>query len=134
MGSIGDHENSIALPGRTPIDAHRAATHDPFRQGPLKVPQDAPIACIERIALITPRYVHDAFNNERCHLEKGSAGKSESPFRNQTRHIGFVDLSNFGVTVALEIAIITGPIGLGSNFAKARAGGPQEMNTAVLGL
>src|SRR3954452_9617168 len=30
MGSIGDHENSIALPGRTPIDVHRAATHDPF--------------------------------------------------------------------------------------------------------
>ena len=83
MGIVGHNKEPVAGPSDATIDAGCPSARDPFGARPFEVPQHAAIAGIERIALIAAGYVHNAFDHQRRHLQKGSARKGEGPLRNE---------------------------------------------------
>ena len=102
--------------------------------GTLVAPDLTAIAGVERVALVRLRDVHHAVGHHRSALQAARVRDPEDPFRRDTLHVRFVDLSQRRVAIAAEVAVIRCPIDLGRDFAEfARVRSPQQVDPVVVG-
>ena len=133
VGIVGDHEQAVAGSGCAAIDAAGGVADQILGSGTLVVPDLASGAGVQRVALIGAGHVHDSVDDDGGYLQAGGAEQREDPLGRKAGDVGLVDLIQRAVTVAADLAVVGGPVGLAGDGAIHVAVFAQQMDFSVGG-
>ena len=122
---VGDQEQPIACDGGAAVDARGGVSREALRPRARVPPKLTARARIERDAFVHVGDVHHALDHQRRGLQSTRAADVVDPRGRQAADVGGVDLIEFAMAVAADIAVVGGPVGLGSHPTKLVAGGAQ---------
>ena len=129
---VGHHEQPIPGDGDATIDSASRVARQAFRARSFETPDLAPVAGIERHALVDGRDVHDAVDNDGRDFEPRAAGQGKHPRRRQRRHVRPVDLIECAVSIAAELPVIRRPVDVRGHLAQTPASRSQQSNAPVI--
>src|SRR5690349_9890240 len=103
---VRHHEKLFTGDRNAAVETARGIAHKAPGPGTLEMPDRAPAAGVQRVALVSAGDVHDTFDHHRGCLQSLGAEYGKEPRGRQPRHIVFVDLIERAVTVPAPVTII----------------------------
>src|ERR1051326_6572081 len=107
MGIVSHHEHAVAEHGYTPVGALGGIAGNVACAFAAVVPDGSAGTGVEREDLVRSGDGPAAFDRHRRHLEHEMVDREE-PLEREALHIGDVDEVKSAVTVAPDVAVITG--------------------------